>query len=129
MNFFKIKDPIQQVGPNKFVIGDNPLQPQLTLDGDQVHVPTTLTISGLDFLEYFTGNPSLVNLINNSFTDLRYNLKEAFELDENGDLVPTNSLHISDQMWSLVNENDLELKSNHWRFNQGSESFTYEISF
>ena len=129
MEFNRLREPIQKVGPGKYVIGDNPLQPQLTLDNDKVHVPTTLTISGVDFLDYFTGNDNLLNLIYNSYTDFRYNLEEAFELDENGDLIPTNAPHISDQMWKLINADDLELRSNHWRFHQGPESFTDEISF
>ena len=66
MEFNKLREPIQKVGPGKYVIGDNPLQPQLTLDGNNVHVPTTLTISGIDFLDYFTGNPDILNLIQNT---------------------------------------------------------------
>ena len=129
MEFNKLREPIQKVGPGKYVIGDNPLQPILTLDNDKVHVPTTLTISGVNFLDYFTGNPDIVNLIQNTFTDLRYTLEEAFELDENGDVVPTNAAHVSDPMWILRNGNDLELRSNHWRYNSGPDSFTDEISF
>lgn len=129
MEFSRLREPIQKVGPGKYVIGDNPLQPLLTLDNDKVHVPTTLTISGINFLDYFTGNPDIVNLIQNTFTNLRYTLEEAFELDENGDVVPSNAAHISDPMWILRNENDLELRSNHWRYNSGPESFTDEISF
>jgi len=129
MEFNKLREPIQKVGPGKYVIGDNPLQPQLTLDNDKVHVPTTLTISGVNFLDYFTGNPDLTFLIQNTFTNLRYTLEEAFELDENGDVVPSNATHISDPMWILRNDNDLELRSNHWRYNSGPESFTDEISF
>ena len=129
MKFNRLREPIQKVGPGKYVIGDNPLQPLLTLDNDKVHVPTTLTISGVDFLDYFTGNPDIINLIQNTYTDLRYTLEEAFELDENGDVVPSNAAHISDPMWILRNDNDLELRSNHWRYNSGPESFTDEISF
>ena len=129
MEFNRLREPIQKVGPGKYVIGDNPLQPLLTLDNDKVHVPTTLTISGIDFLDYFTGNADIVNLIQNTYTDLRYTLEEAFELDENGDVVPSNAAHISDPMWILRNDNDLELRSNHWRYNSGPESFTDEISF
>jgi hypothetical protein len=32
-------------------------------------------------------------------------------------------------MWILRNENDLELRTNHWRYNTGPEAFTDEISF
>ena len=129
MEFSRLREPIQKVGPGKYVIGDNPLQPQLTLDNDKVHVPTTLTISGVNFLDYFTGNPDLINVIQNTFQDLRYQLEEAFELDANGDVVPSNAPYISDPMWILRNENDLELRSNHWRYNSGPEAFTDEISF
>lgn len=129
MEFSRLREPIQKVGPGKYVIGDNPLQPQLTLDNEKVHVPTTLTISGVNFLDYFTGNPDLINVIQNTFQDLRYQLEEAFELDANGDVVPSNAKYVSDPMWILRNENDLELRSNHWRYNSGPEAFTDEISF
>lgn len=129
MEFSRLREPIQKIGPGKYVIGDNPLQPQLTLDNEKVHVPTTLTISGVNFLDYFTGNPDLINVIQNTFQDLRYQLEEAFELDANGDVVPSNAPYISDPMWILRNENDLELRSNHWRYNSGPEAFTDEISF
>ena len=129
MEFNRLREPIQKVGPGKYVIGDNPLQPQLTLDNEKVHVPTTLTISGVNFLDYFTGNPDLINVIQNTFQDLRYQLEEAFELDANGDVVPSNAKYVSDPMWILRNENDLELRSNHWRYNSGPEAFTDEISF
>ena len=129
MEFSRLREPIQKVGPGKYVIGDNPLQPQLTLDNDKVHVPTTLTISGVNFLDYFTGNPDLINVIQNTFQDLRYQLEEAFELDANGDVVPSNAKYVSDPMWILRNENDLELRSNHWRYNSGPEAFIDEISF
>ena len=131
MEFSRLREPIQKVGPNKFIIGDNPLQPQLELDGNNVHVPTTLTISGVDFLDYldFEGNESLINVINNQYRLLRHELEEAFELDADGDIVPSNALYISDPMWILRNQNDLELRSIHWRYNSGPESFTDEISF
>jgi len=129
MKFNQLINPLRQVGPNKFTIGTNPLEPQLEIDGNKVHIPTTLTISGVDFLEYFTGNPDILNLIQNTFTDLRYTLEEAFELDENGDVAPSNAAHIADPMWILRSENDLELRSNHWRYNSGPEAFTDEISF
>ena len=129
MEFSRLREPIQKIGPGKYVIGDNPLQPQLTIDNEKVHVPTTLTISGVNFLDYFTGNPDILNLIQNTYTDQRYTLEEAFELDTDGDVVPSNAKHVADPMWILRNENDLELRSNHWRYNTGPEAFTDEISF
>lgn len=129
MEFNKLREPIQKVGPGKYVIGDNPLQPLITLDNDKVHIPTSLTISGTNLLEYFTGSPEIINLTQNTFTNQRHTLEEAFELDENGDIVPSNGTHISDPMWILRNGNDLELRSNHWRYNSGPEAFTDEISF
>ena len=131
MEFSKLREPIQKIGPEHYVIGDNPLNPLLDLDGDKVHIPTTLTISGIDFLDYldFEGNQSLINVINNQYLQLRHQLQEAFELDAEGDIVPSNALYISDPMWILRNENDLELRSNHWRYNTGPEAFTDEISF
>ena len=131
MEFSKLREPIQKIGPGKYVIGDNPLQPQLSLDNDKVIIPAGLTISGIDFLDYFdfTGNDQIFNLIQNTFTNQRFTLEEAFELDAEGDIVPTNAKHVSDPMWILRNENDLELRSNHWRYNSGPESFTDEISF
>ena len=59
---------------------------------------------------------------------MRYQMSEAFEEDENGDLTPSNSPAISDTRWILRNENDLELRSNYWRYNTGPEAFTDDIS-
>lgn len=129
MNFFRIKEPIQQVGPNKFVIGDNPLKPQMEIGEGSVHIPQNLTISGINFLDYLTGDEDFFNLIKNTFKQTRYQLKEAFEINEDGDIVPSDAGLISDPMWLLSNENDLELRSNVWRINAGPESFTDEISF
>jgi hypothetical protein len=128
MEFSRIREPIQKVGPGQYAIGDNPLQPQLSLDGSIVHVPTTLTISGIDFLDYLSGDVT-ANNIKQVIKETRFLLEEAFELDENGDLVPSNATYISDPMWILRNEDDLELRNNYWRYNMGPESFTDEISF
>ena len=59
----------------------------------------------------------------------RYELKEAFELDEFGDIIPSNAEQISDNMWILKNDQDLELRANLWRYNTGPEAFTEDISF
>lgn len=129
MKFYKTKELLQEIGPGKYVIGDNPLKPQMVLDGDKVHIPTSLTISGVDFLDYFTGDPNLINLIKSFIQETRYELEEAFELDIDGDIVPSNAKYISDPMWILRDDKDLELRSNHWRYNSGPEAFSDEISF
>ena len=59
----------------------------------------------------------------------RYELQEAFEINEDGDVVPNNHAFISDTMWILKSENDLELRANIWRYNTGPEAFTKDISF
>lgn len=274
MNFFRISEPIKQVGPNKYVIGDNPLAPLLTLDNDTVDVPVNLKIANIDFKDYIsglnidinldqvdehfnisgagTGNvlvwngtdyswetqdsldvnlnqvgeylnitgaetghfltwngsgyswtpqtrfdldtnqvdehlnlsgaqqgyflmwdgsgyswtsqtqfnlkteqvdehlnltgaqsgnvltwngmdyawvPEKIQEIPDNYSSGRYTVEEAFELDEEGDIVPSNAQNVSDPMWILRNENDLELRHNLWRYNTGPEAFTDEISF
>ena len=103
MEFSRLREPIQKIGPEHYVIGDNPLNPLLDIDGEKVHIPTTLTISGIDFLDYldFEGNQSLINVINNQYLQLRHQLQEAFELDAEGDVVPSNALSLSNS--SVVN--------------------------
>lgn len=133
MQFFEIQKPLKRVGPEKYIIGQNNLSPQLTLDGSTLQVENVqasdgLFISGLNFIEYLTGDLSFLQNITNNFAESRYTLSEAFEEDENGDLVPSNEKHISDSMWILRNENDLELRANHWRYNTGPEAFTNDIS-
>jgi len=132
MQFFEIQKPLKRVGPNNYVIGQNVLQPQLKLDGGKLEVQeiqatTGLYVSGINFIEYLTGDFNFTNIQNN-FYELRYQMSEAFEEDENGDLTPSNAPAISDTMWILRNDNDLELRSNHWRYNTGPEAFTDDIS-
>ena len=55
--------------------------------------------------------------------------EEAFEVNSEGDIVPSNSPLISDTMWILRNQTDLEVRNNIWRYNTGPEAFTDEISF
>ena len=59
----------------------------------------------------------------------RFLLEEAFEEDELGDIVPTNHPFVSDPMWILKEDNNLELRANIWRYNTGPEAFTDDISF
>ena len=59
----------------------------------------------------------------------RYELEEAFEIDSQGDVVPTNHPYISDTAWILKNKTDLELRANIWRYNIGSGIYTDDISF
>lgn len=132
MQYFELQKPLKRVGPTNYVIGQNVLQPQLKLDDGTLEVANVqatdgLFVSGINFIEYLTGNIGGVNIQNN-FYDMRYQMSEAFEEDENGDLTPSNSPAISDTMWILRNENDLELRSNYWRYNTGPEAFTDDIS-
>ncbi len=55
--------------------------------------------------------------------------EEAFEINVDGEIVPSNSPLISDTMWILRNQTDLEVRNNIWRYNTGPEAFTDEISF
>lgn len=133
MNFFETQKALKRVGPQKYVIGQNALQPQLSLDGDTLEVKniqaaTGLFISGINFVEYITGGLAIAPIIEKQFYELRHELEEAFEEDENGDLMPSDARGISDPMWILRNDEDLELRANHWRFNAGSGMFTDEIS-
>ena len=133
MQFFETQKAIKRVGPQKYVIGQNPLQPQLSLDGETLQVKniqaaTGLFISGINFIEYITGDISIGGNFENQFYSHRHNLTEAFEEDENGDLMPSEAQGVSDPIWILKNENDLELRANHWRRNEGNESFTEDVS-
>ena len=55
--------------------------------------------------------------------------EEAFEINDEGEVVPTNAPLVSDTMWILRNQTDLEPRNNLWRYNTGPEAFTDEISF
>ncbi|NDG51689.1 MAG: hypothetical protein EBY39_01515 [Flavobacteriia bacterium] len=126
MQFFDTQKAIKRVGPTKYVVGPNPLNPQLTLEDtslfvEEVNAVTGLFISGVNFIDYVTGDK-------NHFLESRYELEEAFIEDANGDLTPSSSNYISDSMWILRNEEDLELRANHWRYNMGPQSFTEDIS-
>jgi len=129
MKFQQVRNPLTEVEPGKFVIGNDPLNPELIVGGGEIEIPSTLKIEGIDFKEYITGDVIVSNTILNNYTSGRHTLEEAFELDAEGDIVPSNAQHISDSMWILRSDNDLELKNNLWRYNTGPDAFTDEISF
>jgi hypothetical protein len=87
------------------------------------------SISGiLDYkIQNSPSNSSGVILEN--YHENRILLEEAFEYDEFGDVVPTNHPYISDPMWILKDDNNLELRANIWRFDNGPDAFTKDISF
>ena len=68
-------------------------------------------------------------IISGNYAENRFLLEEAFEEDEFGDIVPTNHPFISDPMWILKENGDLELRANVWRYNTGPDAFTKDISF
>ena len=67
MEFFSIRNPIQKVGTNQYIIGDDPTQPQLVItDGgltaDTIQITSGVQINGVDIssdLEYL---PTLFQL-------------------------------------------------------------------
>lgn len=87
------------------------------------------SISGIldDKIQNSPSNGSGVILEN--YNQNRILLEEAFEYDEFGDVVPTNHPYISDPMWILKDDNNLELRANIWRFDNGPDAFTKDISF
>lgn len=56
MEFSKLKEPIIQTGPDTFVIGENPLDPQMTLTQGTIEIPEILSISGVNFRDYISGD-------------------------------------------------------------------------
>ena len=70
-----------------------------------------------------------ISLVSGNYKEQRFLLEEAFEEDEFGDIVPTNHPFVSDPMWILKGDNDLELRANVWRYDTGPEAFTKDISF
>lgn len=109
------------------------LSTNIQVDGDDEIIPHI--ISGVGTREYYVVFSTLLTSENYKIhtlfggTDNRYMLEEAFELNEDGDLMPTDGHYISDTMWILRNDNELELRDNFWRYNTGPEAFTDEISF
>lgn len=144
MEFFELKRPIRQIGFNEYVIGENILEPQLKLAENNleiqhisvddvtsktISVTQDLYISGINFIDYITGHDTYQISVQNNISSARHGLQEAFEKDENGDLTPSNAKNISDTMWILREDDNLELRSNHWRYNTGPNAFTEDISF
>ena len=70
-----------------------------------------------------------ISLVSGNYKEQRFLLEEAFEEDEFGDIVPTNHPFVSDPMWILKADGDLELRANVWRYDTGPEAFTKDISF
>ena len=127
MEFFAIRSPIQKVGTNQYIIGDDPKNPQLVIsDGgitaDTIQITSGVQINGVDI-------SSDLDYLPTSFITNRYKLEEAFEVDQYGDVTPTTGSQVSDPMWILRGENDLEVRANIWRYNTGPEAFTEDISF
>ena len=84
------------------------------------------TLSGkIQALSQNTGS----QILSGNYEENRLLLEEAFEEDEYGDIAPTNHPFISDPMWILKEDNNLELRANVWRYNTGPEAFTDDISF
>ena len=78
---------------------------------------------------YLQGMLSGQQVISGDYSKNRFMLEEAFEEDEMGDIVPTNHPFISDPMWILKEDGDLELRANVWRYDTGPKGFTKDISF
>ena len=117
MDTRKTKSYLRKVKDNYFVIGDNVLKPLVVIDGKRIIVDslevggTNLTVDGAAV----AGNTAW---------------SEAFELDADGDLTPVESNSISDPIWILYPNNNLELRVNHWRYALGSPNdFTEDVSF
>jgi hypothetical protein len=133
----------------QFSISSNPNDTYLNLERkvntagasnflDLLDTPTSFISGSGKFLKVSDDEKSLIltdeikaSDISGSITGSvdRYDLKEAFEIDENGDIIPSNEKEISDTMWILKNETDIELRANIWRYNTGPEAFTDDISF
>ena len=137
MDFFEIKKPIRKLGDKYYIIGQDPINPLVKIDGS--HLTTNeITVDKLNFNFGKFGSISgdSFNITTGSFETIvvngadigRENLQEAFEFDVSGDVTPTNYPNISDTMWILRGD-DLELRSNIWRYDTGPEAFTEDISF
>lgn len=122
MDFNQIRQPLRKVGQDQYVIGENQFEPLFELSREKVNAPANLEISGINFIDYITGDVKIKNFV-------FYDLNEAFEENNQGDITPTNAEGIIDTHWVLTSAEDLTLRHNHFRFNTGPEAFTDEISF
>ena len=125
MKFNQIINFIKQLGPNKLVIGQNPLKPLITLEEKKVTIPGDLIINDNSLIDIIKD----ISIDDKELQEFHFDYVEAFETNSSGDLMPTESTFIDDSIWKLKNKQDLELKSNHFRFNTGSDSFSEDISF
>ena len=135
--FLKKSEILSFVGvrdPDSYIIGKSLTEPQLRLDGsrlevDEIYATSSLFINGLNISDYITGSSIQDQNFNSNLRDSRLDISEAFEKDELGDISPSNASLISDSMWILRDDNNLELRANIWRYDTGPEAFTDDISF
>ena len=157
MEFFETKKHIRKVKDDYFVIGTRPLDPLVTIDGKHLIVDKITTKelvapstgSALEIQDEsisLTSSATKINFVGagvaateptpneilvtiSSAASSRLTLSEAFEIDGNGEITPVESDNIADNMWTLREGGNLELRSNHWRYNTGPTAFTEDISF
>ena len=199
MEFFQIKNALRKIGKDKYIIGQQPFDPLVLIEGkklstkqidvDQLNFKSGFlqNLSGekiniIDLLQNSTGfnlssgNPGVTELHLHEHIDTlsgnlestglsllseiselqstvsgieisgvggselssgfeeemlrsRFLQKEAFELNEFGEVTPTTHEFISDTMWILRDDNNLELRANLWRYDTGPNAFTDDISF
>ena len=154
MEFSEIKKPIRKVKNNYFIIGARPLDPLVIIDGkhllvDKITTKELIAPTSGSSLEIqnesisLTTAASKINFAGDGVTatesapnevlvDIsagssnRLTLSEAFELDENNEITPVESDNISDTMWVLREGENLELRANLWRYNQGTAAVLVE---
>ena len=85
------------------------------------------TVSGIEISG--VGGSGLSSGFEEEMLRSRFLQKEAFELNELGEVTPTTHEFISDTMWILRDDNNLELRANLWRYDTGPNAFTDDISF
>jgi hypothetical protein len=85
------------------------------------------TVSGIEISG--VGGSELSSGFEEEMLRSRFLQKEAFELNEFGEVTPTTHEFISDTMWILRDDNNLELRANLWRYDTGPNAFTDDISF